>query len=610
MGPDEAYLRALERLQELRHFRGGPAEFWPDYLRCLVSVSAADEALIVFGEEHQRLTWRVLALEPRALASGSRVEQILEESAEGMHEAIRHGVARWRRNGAGCTAVRLVTGADRGPCLALFRLERERSLTEESERRLRLVADVPESYQLARVAAESKTQVEHFAAVLDLMALVNGERRFLPTAMTLCNELAARHRCERVSLGWLERGYVRVHAISHVDHFDRKTEAVQALEAVMEEALDQNTEIVVPPLPGGLASIRRDHQSYARSYDAGCLCSLPLRVEGKATAVCTLERSSPEFGEQELRLLRLTGDHVATRLADVKRRDRWFGARMATAARESLAKLLGYEHTGAKLIGLLVAAAVAATVFTRVPYRIKAPAILRTDEVAYLTAPFDGHLDSVAVRVGDHVEQGEQLLSLDQTDLLLREAELIAEKNRYLGELDRARATGALADLRITQARLDQVTARHDLVRHQLSQSAIKAPFSGVVVEGDLIERIGSPLRQGDTLFKLARIENLYAELEVDEADIHDVDAEFPGDIAFTSRPQDRYPIRVFRIEPVAVAKEEGNVFIVHADFAGPPQPWWRPGMTGVAKITAGERSLVWIATHRTIDFLRLRLWW
>jgi hypothetical protein len=29
-----------------------------------------------------------------------------------------------------------------------------------------------------------------------------------------------------------------------------------------------------------------------------------------------------------------------------------------------------------------------------------------------------------------------------------------------------------------------------------------------------------------------------------------------------------------------------------------------------VAKLNIGDRSLVWIATHRTIDFLRLRLWW
>jgi hypothetical protein len=31
--------------------------------------------------------------------------------------------------------------------------------------------------------------------------------------------------------------------------------------------------------------------------------------------------------------------------------------------------------------------------------------------------------------------------------------------------------------------------------------------------------------------------------------------------------------------------------------------------MSGVCKIHAGQRSLMWIITHRTIDFLRMFFW-
>ena len=41
--------------------------------------------------------------------------------------------------------------------------------------------------------------------------------------------------------------------------------------------------------------------------------------------------------------------------------------------------------------------------------------------------------------------------------------------------------------------------------------------------------------------------------------------------------------------------------------------PWlvaaW-PGMSGVAKVESQRRTLAWIATHRLVDFLRLKLWW
>jgi multidrug efflux pump subunit AcrA (membrane-fusion protein) len=298
------------------------------------------------------------------------------------------------------------------------------------------------------------------------------------------------------------------------------------------------------------------------------------------------------------------------RLADLKRSDRWFGARLASSLRDKLGRIFGYEHTGIKIIVLLVAAALGTAIFGNFPYRVKAPVILRTDDIAYLTAPFDGHIDRVLVRVGDEVEEGEELLSLDQTELLLWEAELIAEKNRYSSEFEKARAAGSPADMRITQALYDQSAARHELVRYQLGRSVVKAPFSGIIVEGDLKERVGSPVRQGDMLFKLARIERLYAELKVSENDIHQIAQTLEGEIALASRPEEVYRIEVFRMEPIAVPEEKGNVFVVHASFPAGPQAWWRPGMTGVAKLNIGDRSLIWIATHRTLDFLRLRLWW
>jgi hypothetical protein len=32
--------------------------------------------------------------------------------------------------------------------------------------------------------------------------------------------------------------------------------------------------------------------------------------------------------------------------------------------------------------------------------------------------------------------------------------------------------------------------------------------------------------------------------------------------------------------------------------------------MSGVCKFEVERRTLIWILTHRTVDFLRLKLWW
>ena len=33
-------------------------------------------------------------------------------------------------------------------------------------------------------------------------------------------------------------------------------------------------------------------------------------------------------------------------------------------------------------------------------------------------------------------------------------------------------------------------------------------------------------------------------------------------------------------------------------------------GMSGVAKLEVEKRNLLWVVTHRTMDFLRMYFWW
>jgi hypothetical protein len=49
---------------------------------------------------------------------------------------------------------------------------------------------------------------------------------------------------------------------------------------------------------------------------------------------------------------------------------------------------------------------------------------------------------------------------------------------------------------------------------------------------------------------------------------------------------------------------------MIRARFVDDPQSWWRPGMTGVARIDAGDRNILWLMTRRAVDAIRLKLWW
>jgi hypothetical protein len=599
-------LVSLEELQRIRKYAGEPSAFWSTYVDLLSRATEADAALIAFHDRQKRRGWRVLASTHGAGADQEELRHLAEAVQEHADLCREHGHHWPDRNRV--LLVDLDAGSETEHCIAAFSFgSLSRAVASDVERLVRSVADVPASYQLQRVARDASIRLEQFATVLDLTALVNQQDRFLATAMVLCNEVAHRMGCERVSLGWLEKGYVRVKAISHVDRFDKKTEAVTTLERVMEETIDQDTEIVYP---AGGRVITRDHEEYARSQDVANLCSLPLRVEDEPAAVLTCERASSPFSENDIRLLRLICDQSARRLGDLKARDRWFGARAAASARKALGKLLGYEHTWAKILGLLLAVGLGVLIFGTMGYKVKSSVILRTDDVAFLTAPYDGHIFEVHAKVGDEVAAGDALLHLDETDMRLQEAALIAERNRYRREFEKSRAQNSLADMRINQALQEQVTARLEMLRHELRQSVVRAPFDAIVVEGDQSERIGAPVQKGDTLFKLAHVDDVYVEIEVAESDVHEVTVGQQGEIALASRPQRTFGVRVTKIEPVAQTKEEGNVFIARAEFPAKAPGWWRPGMTGVSKLHAGRRSILWVLTHRTVDFLRLRLFW
>lgn len=618
--------QALDELARLRRFSGPPAEFWPAFMAATGRMIGACRGLLILRDPAQpdRLKklsdWSANGHADRAVLAFTRMApEIAERCAEDQSflRELGDGSTPGGKHFALGFKIPLTSGHE--TCVAAFLLL---NATDESARealaKLQLAADTPETYGLQQAVVQARNDVERFASVLDLMVLVNAEKRFYAAGLAFCNGLASRFGCDRAGLGWLERGFIRLRALSRTERFDRTMVAAKALEVAMEEALDQDEEIVWPP-PEHASVITRDHEAFAAAHQSRHMCSLPLRVDGKAVAVATCERQAKPFSEIELRQMRLACDQVVRRLEDLHKQDRWFGARWAAAGKEQLAKLVGPEHTWAKVLALAGLTALVVLLLPIFTYRVEGNFIVRSDDVVYLTAPFDGFIRSVPVRPGDVVKAEATLLGLDTADLELEEAAALAELNRYLREAERARAEAengrtaappSLAEMRIALALADQARARLDLVRYRLSQAQLKAPFDGVVVEGDQRQRLGAPVKQGESLLKIARIETQYIEAEIDERDAHEILHKSSGEIAFVAQPSLKFPVRVVRIEPAAAAKEGENVFVVRAAFAGPIRPWWRPGMSGVCKLDVEKRTLLWILTHRTVDFLRLWLWW
>lgn len=608
--------RGLEELSRLRRFSGSPAEFWPAFINAAAALAGAEKGVLILKDPKEN-SWKKLG-ESTGGASGERVVltfnrhliDLGQRSAEkGVAVVVVEETANadFKHYGIG---VRLPLSRPEEICIATFLL---RDATEQQANealvRVQLAADTPFAYLLNLSSNQAKGESEKFAASIDVITLLNAEKKFLGASIALCNAVESRYGCDRVSLGWLENGYIRLKSISRTERFDKNMAAVKALELMMEECLDQDEEIVVPA-PEKATYVWRDHDKFARQNTVANIGSIPVRVDGKAVAVLTCERQSRPFAAAELQQLRLAADQAARRLSDLHEQEGWFGARLARTARGQCAKLLGPEHTWAKVIALLGAVALVILFFIPFNYRVEGNFILKSDAVSFLTAPFDGFIREVKVRPGDRVQKDALLLQLDTDELSIEEANALADQVRYQREAEKARATNGLAEMRIALALSDQAKARLDMTRLRLKQATIRAVFDSVVVEGDLRERIGAPVKQGDALFKTTKLEGMYVEAEINQRDVHNVKVDAAGEIAFVTQPKLKYPVKVERVYPAATTKEAENIFISRVTFQGAPADWWRPGMSGLVKIEAGKRTLFWILTHRTVDFLRMWFWW
>ncbi len=292
-------------------------------------------------------------------------------------------------------------------------------------------------------------------------------------------------------------------------------------------------------------------------------------------------------------------------MVELKHSDLWLGAKLADTMGRTLAPIWGPQHFVAKLLGVLVSVVIVVSLLSSWSYRVEAPFLLKTDDSFTMPAPFDGFIQEVLVKEGDLVDAKRVLAVLDSRELLLEKTSTMAEISRYAMEAEKARSEKSLAEMRIAHAMRTQATTRYDRIVYQIDRANVRTPINGVVVEGDLQKLLGVPVRRGDALFQVASLDKMFVTIDVDERDIHEIIVGMGGEVAFIGRPDQYYSIKVERIDPVAEVRDGHNVFTVRAGFNGlESAEWWRPGMSGVVKLDVGDRKIVWILTHRTVEFL------
>ena len=436
--------------------------------------------------------------------------------------------------------------------------------------------------------------------ILRCQAALLARPRLAEAATALAAELSELLQCRRVSVGLLEGERMRIAGSSQAGEIDPRHEAAGALAAAMHEAVDQRLSIAWPALlPNPPVSLAQRQLA-----GTGQACTVPIVDGSKVVGALTLEREShPRFLTSEVAVCEDVCSFAGPVL-ELKRRNElawhrrvreWARARLATPDRRRLA-------WGGALLVLAIVLAVP------LPWRVSAPARLEGAVQRAVVAAADGFLQQTHVRPGDRVTTGQVLAQLSSQDLELertrRESELRQHENGYRA----AQARNDRTQMVISQSRAAEAQALLTLAETQLERSRLVAPFDGIVIKGDLTQQLGAPVQKGDVLMLLAPSDSFRLIVEVDESDVAAVRAGQKGQLALAARPEQPLRFTTRRIVPVATAADGRNYFEVEAS-PDERQPDLRPGLTGVAKIEVGSRSLAWLLFHRAADWLRLAVW-
>jgi len=448
---------------------------------------------------------------------------------------------------------------------------------------------------------------EQLSQLLELTATTLENKRFRAAAIAIVTELAVQFDCDRVGLGFRKGRHTKIVALSHSAQFGKKTNLARAISGAMDEAIDQLDTVLYPADDERL--VTRAHGLLAEVGNAKSICTVIISSGDDVLGALSFERSDDNpFDNEAIQHLEHTAALLGPVLEMKRRDDRFLITKAADSFRDLVMKLVGPKHYVAKLVGLLLILLSGFLYTADGDYRVTAEAALEGSVQRVMVAPINGYILEAQTRAGDVVKEGEVLFSIDDRDLRLEYLKWASQKEQIDRRYRDALAVRNPSEVNIFKAQLDQAEAELELLKQQIARTKVTAPFDGVIVSGDLSQRLGAPVSRGEALLNIAPLNEYRVALQVDERQISEITKGQQGHLVLKALPQEKFPFVIESIMPVSEATEGQNRFLVEAQITQGME-LLRPGMEGSAKVMIDRRKLSWIWTHDLVEWVKLWFW-
>lgn len=275
-----------------------------------------------------------------------------------------------------------------------------------------------------------------------------------------------------------------------------------------------------------------------------------------------------------------------------------------------LKRLFGPRAFKFKLIASLTLITLYTLIFVRVDDTLRADVVIDDPDLRVISAPMDGFIDKIFVIPGDAVTVGQALVQLEDDEVKLRIAELDAQIARHTARASVARANRDRAEAVVADAERAEAEARLGLAQRELEQTLIVARMAGLVIEGDLRQRLGARVTFGEELLRIAPRQGIELKLSVRNRDGDHLAEDLVGYIRLDAAPDEALSVRVTRIKPGAETIDGELRFVAFGELQSVSSNI-ENGMQGTARISLGQAPIyeVWLKPIAETIYMFLWRW-
>ncbi len=381
-------------------------------------------------------------------------------------------------------------------------------------------------------------------------------------------------------------------AISGVEQIDDRSDAARVLLSACRQPLLKQSTQVFSKTGFGDSESSLVFQQLCNSYQQQCGLAVPLQTSGDgylgAVVVCQSQQAT--LDDALVSYLEGLCEMLAGYLAMVLKAHETPAAKCCSDVT---------SRTIAAIAGLLLMA-----MLIPVPYRMNCECELQPVSRRFIAAPYEGILQQSLVETGELVAAGQVIARLDGRQIRMELAGVEAELEGARKRRDLALAQGNIAQSQIAKSELLRFEAERNLLMQRLENLDIRSPIDGWVVVGDLDKAQGAAVELGQTLFEIAPLEKMVAEVEVPEDEIRFVASGMPADLKLNSFPFRSFAGNVSKVNLRAEVRDEESVFVAEVQIDNADR-LLKPGMAGRAKIDTGWSTLGWRLFHRPWESVR-----